>query len=121
MHTDYSGIFTGTWCFKGIFSLQIKDDTKPYQAPPRCVAYVLQEPFIKELERLKEQQILAPIGIDERVEQFNNFVMVPKPNATVCLCLDSVKLSQSLIRPEHREQKSMIYSLNYQMHAAWPS
>ena len=45
-------VFTGIWCFKDIFSLQVKNDMKLYQVPPRHVVYALQEPFKKELEQL---------------------------------------------------------------------
>ena len=42
IHNDYSDIFTGIWYLRGIFSLQIKDDVKPYQLPPKHQAYALQ-------------------------------------------------------------------------------
>ena len=45
--------------------LQVKDEVKLYQVAPRNIAYALQEPFKKELERLKEYQILPPLGINE--------------------------------------------------------
>ena len=41
IHMRFGDIFNGIGCFKGTFSLQLKPDSKPYQAPPRCVAYVL--------------------------------------------------------------------------------
>ena len=45
MHDGYSDEFMGIGYFKGIFSLLIKDDVKPYQASPKHIAYALQEPF----------------------------------------------------------------------------
>ena len=30
------------------------------------------------------------------------FVLVPKPNVTVCMCLDPARLNQGLIRPVNR-------------------
>ena len=42
IHKDFDDVFNGTGCFEGTFSLQLKPDSKPYQAPPRCVAYALQ-------------------------------------------------------------------------------
>ena len=86
MHDEYSDVFTGIWCFKGTLFLQVKDDTKPYKFLLHCVAYALQEPFKKELERLQQHQILASLDIDEIAEWYNTFVMVPKPNGTECLC-----------------------------------
>ena len=67
MHNEYSDLFT-VRCFKGMYLLQIKDDSKPYQVTTKHVAYALQEPFRKDLIRLKAQQILAPLGIDDTVK-----------------------------------------------------
>ena len=39
-------------CFKGTFSLQVKEGAMPYQAPQIHVAYALQKPFTDELDRL---------------------------------------------------------------------
>ena len=60
---------------KALSSLQVKDEVKSYQAPLKHVAYTLQESFKKELERLKEQEILAPLGVDEMSKWCNSFVI----------------------------------------------
>ena len=49
IHSRFGNVFNGIGCFEGTFSLQLKPDSKPYQAPPRHVVYVLQEPFKEEL------------------------------------------------------------------------
>ena len=87
---------------KAHFSLQLKPDSKPFQVPPRHVAYALQKPFKEELEWLQELDIIAPLGVDEMAEWCNSFVVVPKANGKVWLCLDPVQLNQVLIRPIHR-------------------
>ena len=46
--------------------------------------------------------IIAPLGIDEISEWCNSFVVVPKANGKVWLCLDPARLNQALIRPIHR-------------------
>ena len=46
--------------------------------------------------------IITPLGVDETVEWCNSFVLVPKANGKVRLCLDPVRLNQALIRPVHR-------------------
>ena len=56
MYDIHSEVFSGTGCIKGTFSLQVNEDTKPYQVPHRHVVYVLQELFTKELENLQEQK-----------------------------------------------------------------
>ena len=43
IHIDYSDVFTEIGCFQGTFSLQVRDDVKPYKALPSCVAYALQK------------------------------------------------------------------------------
>ena len=35
MHNTYSDVFSGSWCFIGIFSLQVEGSAKPYLAPHR--------------------------------------------------------------------------------------
>ena len=42
---DFKDVYTGIGCFDGAFSLQVKLESKPYQAPLRCVAYVLKKAF----------------------------------------------------------------------------
>ena len=59
IHNSYNDVFNGIGCFKGTFLLQLKPDSKPYQVPPRCVAYALQKPFKEELEQLQEMDIIA--------------------------------------------------------------
>ena len=89
-------------CSEGTFSLQLKPDSKAYQVPPRCVTYVLQKPFKYKLDWLQKLDISTPLGIEETVEWCNSFVLVPKANGKVRLCLDPVRCNQALIRPMHR-------------------
>ena len=102
IHNTYGNVFNGIGCFEGTFSLQLKPDSKPYQVPPRHVAYVLQKPFKEELKQLQELDIIAPLGVDKMAEWCNSFVVVPKANGEVQLCLDPVQLNQALIRLIHR-------------------
>ena len=66
------------------------------------MTYALQKPFEKELKWIQEQDIITPLGVDETAEWCNNFVLVPKANGRVRLCLDPAWLNQVLIRPVHR-------------------
>ena len=102
IHNTFGNVFIGIGCFKGTFSLQLKPDSKPYQAPPRWVAYALQKPFKEELECLQKLDIITPLGVDKIAEWCNSFVLVPKANGKVRLCLDLAWLNQALIRPIHR-------------------
>ena len=101
-HEVWWHVFNGIGCFKGTFSLQLKPDSKPYQAPPRHVAYALEKPFKEELECLQEMDIVTLLGVDETSEWCNSFVLVPKANGKMRLCLDPAWLNQALIGPVHR-------------------
>ena len=57
---DTFDVFNGIGCFKGTFSLQLKPNSKPYQAPPRQVAYALQNPLKEELEHQQKMDIITP-------------------------------------------------------------
>ena len=95
-------MFNGIGCCKGTFSLKFKPDSKPYQAPLMYVAYVLQKLFKGESDQLQKMDIFTPLGVDKTAEWCNSFVLVPKANCKVRLCLDLVRLNQMLIRPLHR-------------------
>ena len=73
---------------KAHFHYSSKPDNKPYEVLPRHVAHVLQKPFKDELGWLQRLDIITPLGVDERAEWCNNFVLVPKANGKVRLCLD---------------------------------
>ena len=88
-HETFGNLFNGIGCFKGTFSLQFKPNSKQYQAPPKHVAYALQKPFKEELECLQKMDIITPLGVDEMAEWCNRFVLVPKANGKVRLCLDT--------------------------------
>ena len=102
IHKDFDDVFNNIGCFEGIFSLQLKPDSKPYQALLRCMAYALQRPFQEELERLQKLDIIAPLGIDKTPQRCNSFVLVPKANGKIRLYLGPVCLNQALIRSIHR-------------------
>ena len=97
----FDNVFNGFGCFEGTFSLQLKLVSRPYQVPPRCVAYVLQKPFKDELNKLQQLDIITPVGVAEMAEWCNSFVLVPKANGKVRLCLHPAWLNQALIRPIH--------------------
>ena len=90
IHDRFGNVFNGIWCFEGRFSVQLKPNSKPYQAPPRHVAYALQKSFKEELECLQRMEIITPLGVDETLEWCNSFVLVSKVNGKVSLCLDPV-------------------------------
>ena len=97
MHNEYCNVFTGIEDFKGKFLLQVKEDTKPYEVSPCSIVYALHKLLWQKLDRLQDQKILAPLGVDETAEWSDSFVIVPKRNVTVWLSLDPSRLNQALI------------------------
>ena len=102
IHDTFGDVFNDIGCFEGTFSLQFKPNSKPYQVPPRHVAYGLQQPFKEELKHLQEMDIISPLGVDKMVQWCISFVLAPKADGKVRLCLDPAWLNQTLIRPIHR-------------------
>ena len=43
--------------------------------------------------------IITPLGVDKMAEWCHSFVLVPKANGNIRLCLDPAQLNQALIRP----------------------
>ena len=113
IHDTFGDVFNGIGCFKGIFSLQLKPDSKPYQVPPWHVIYALQKPFKEGLECLQKMEIITPLGVDEMAEWCNSFVLVPKANGNIRLCLHPAQLYQALIRPIHRDPTPRLNNIKY--------
>ena len=82
--------------------MQVKENSHPYKAPPRSVAYVLQNLLKEELKQLQRHQIIVMLGVDETPQWCNSFVFVPKTNGKVRLCLDLAQLNKALIGPIQR-------------------
>ena len=59
-------------------------------------------PFNEELELFQQQNIIMSLGVIETAEWYNNFVLVPKPIGKVRLCLDPLRLNQTLVWPVNR-------------------
>ena len=102
IHNTFGDVFNGIGCLEGTFSLQLKPDRKPYQVKPRCMAYMLQKSFQGGAGTSVEDANHHPLGVDEMAESCNCFVLIPKANVKVRLCLDLAWLNQALIWLIHR-------------------
>ena len=49
-YNGFADVLSRIGCFDGTSSLQVKPNSKPYQVPLRCVAYLLQKPCKEEFE-----------------------------------------------------------------------
>ena len=85
-------VHNGIGCFEDTFLLQLKPDSKPYQAPLRHVVYALEEPFKDELDWLQKLYIITQLGVDETAEWCNSLCVSTQSNGKVRLCLDPVRL-----------------------------
>ena len=101
-HNDFSDIIIGFSCFKSTFKLQVTEGSCTYEAPPRKIAYVLQELLQEGLERLQKEHIIVHPDVAETYEGCNSLMLVPKENGKVTLCLDLAWLNKVLIWPIHR-------------------
>ena len=84
IHETFGNVFNSIGHFEGTFSLLLKPNSKPYQVPPRQVAYALQKPFKEDLEYLQEMDIITPLEVDKMEEWCNSFVLVPKAMVRLC-------------------------------------
>ena len=66
------------------------------------VAYMLQEPLKEEPETMQRQHIIVPLSINGTFEWCTSFVLVPKVNNKIRICLGPARFNKVLIRPVHR-------------------
>ena len=89
-------------CFEGTFNLQVKDGNWLYQAAPRRVAYALLRTPERGARKITYVANNNALGMDETSKWCNSFVLVPKVNGKVRLCLNLSRFSKAQIRPVHR-------------------
>ena len=97
IHDTFGNVFNSIGCFEGTFSLQLKPDSKPYQVPPRHVAYALQKPFRRSWNTCKERTSSHPWEWTRQNDGVIALCWYPKQ--MIRMCLDPVQLNQALIRP----------------------
>lgn len=95
---EFPKIFSSMGSFKGEVTIKLKEGSKPFaQTVPRPVPIPRLEPLEKELKKLQEDNIIAPII--EPTEWVSPIVVVPKDKDNIRLCVDFTKLNQSVLRP----------------------
>ena len=68
LQNEFKDMFTGICCFDGLFSLHVKVSSKPYDVPPRCVAYAPQKTFKEVTRKATAARFNHTLGKDETVE-----------------------------------------------------
>ena len=72
----FKDVLSGIECFDGMFSLQVKPDSKPYQAPLRCIAYALQKTFKEEFKVAHRRPTLNEIFLKLNNAQYLSLIDV---------------------------------------------
>ena len=93
-------LFTGLGKFPGQYTIQLKDNARPFSiAAPRRVA-VPRLPAVKEeLERMERLGVVSKV--DQPTEWCAGMVVVPKSRSKVRICADFVQLNASVKRERH--------------------
>ena len=94
---EYKDVFQGIGTLPGgYYHIQLKEDYKPVQHPPRQVAVSLRAAYKAELERLVDLGIITEVK--EHTEWINSVVPVKKPDGSLRLCLDPKDLNKAIKR-----------------------
>ena len=100
-HPKYAHLFSdfGHFKCKSVY-ITMKQSSMPVQKPPRRVPIAIKDKFKQELDSMEAQGIISKYdGHDISPEWLNSFVIVKKPNGSLCICLDPTDLNKEIIRP----------------------
>ncbi len=75
---EYADVFEGIGCLDKSYHIEIDPTVKPVIHPPRRVPVTLKDPLKKELDRMVEEGILAPVN--DPTDWVSSMVTVLKPN-----------------------------------------
>ena len=97
---DYEDIFKGHGKLKNFHcKLHVDENIRPIAQNLRRYPYHLRKDIRVELRRLEEADIIEKV--EGAQEWINNFVIVPKANKTVGLCLDARTINKAIKRERY--------------------
>ena len=97
MLKEYSDVFKGVGTLPGgPYHIQLKENYRPVQHPPRFIPVAMQAAYRTELDRLTKEGIITEM--QEHTEWINSIVPVMKPNGSLRLCLDPKDLNKAIKR-----------------------
>ena len=94
--------------------ITVKPHSTPVQKPPRRVPIAMRDKFKQELDSMEAQGIISKYdGHNSSPEWLNSFVIVKKPNGSICICLDPTDLNKDIVRPVCNSQTigNMVHKL----------
>ena len=86
------------WLFGGYIQAAGERGKLPLSSPAQKVSLCTTRATKRRAGLAAKQQILVPPGIDETSEWHNRFLLIPKANGKVRLCLDPASLNKVIIR-----------------------
>ena len=100
-HPKYAHLFPGIGRFKcKPVHMTLKQNSMPVQKPPRRVPIAMKDKFKQELESMEVQGIISKYdGHNISPEWLNSFVIIKKPNGSLCICLEPTDFKKEIIRP----------------------
>ena len=98
--TQFLSLFQGLGRLEGEYTIELQDDTKPFAlTTPHRVAIPLLKSVEKELKRMEELGVIKKVN--QPTEWCSGMVVVPKANSQVRICVDLIRLNQSVKRERH--------------------
>ena len=92
---EYVNVFEGIGCLDGSYHIEVISTVKPVIHPPRRVPVTLKDHLKKELDRMVEEGILAPVNdLTDWVSRLG-MVTVIKPNK-LRICIDPKDLNRAI-------------------------
>ena len=97
---QFPSLFQGLGKLEGDYMIRLQDNAEPYAiSTPRRVAIPLQKLVKQELERMEQMGVIGKV--EQPTEWCAGMVVVPKANGRVRICVDLMKLNESVQRERH--------------------
>ena len=94
-------LFTGLGNLKGEYAIKLREDVKPFAiTTPRRVPIPLMPAVQEELARMEKLGVISKV--EEPTDWCAGMVVVPKPDGRVRICVDLVRLNESVCREYHQ-------------------
>lgn len=94
--TEYADVFTGLGCLPSEYNIEIDTTVAPVQNRPRKVAYALKDEFLKKIEALEAQGVIAKV--ETPTQWISSCLAVRKANGSVRVCIDPSDLNKAIRR-----------------------